>query len=138
MEDLIKQAFLHVDVIGPLVADGNYDLIGPNGDIILPQVWNTMIEPDWSITMHMWPVPEKEEVPAAVPVRHKSGKHRSSRHKDKIPVPPGLIGPVSRSGTPKIIGGTSAAAIIMDGLDSKPKKKAKGGFFFSSSKGKGR
>ena len=58
MEELIKQAFLHIDVIGPHVADGHYDLIGPNGDIILPQVWETTVEPDWAITMKMWPLPE--------------------------------------------------------------------------------
>ena len=58
MEDLIRQAFLHVEVIGPHVAEGHYDLVGPNGEIILPQVWETMVEPDWTITMHMWPMPE--------------------------------------------------------------------------------
>ncbi len=58
MDDLIKQAFLHVEVIGPHVIEGHYDLIGPNGEIILPQVWETMIEPDWLITMQMWPMPE--------------------------------------------------------------------------------
>ncbi|KAL4919404.1 hypothetical protein BDW62DRAFT_45434 [Aspergillus aurantiobrunneus] len=61
MEELIKQAFLHIEVIGPHVAEGHYDLIGPNGDIILPQVWETVLEPDWSITMHMWPIPEKQK-----------------------------------------------------------------------------
>jgi hypothetical protein len=59
MEELIRQAFLHVEVIGPHVAEGHYDLVGPNGDIILPQVWETVIEPDWTVTMHMWPIPEK-------------------------------------------------------------------------------
>lgn len=63
MEDLIRQAFLHVDVIGPHVAEGHYDLVGPNGDIILPQVWETVVEPDWAITMHMWPVPDKPKKP---------------------------------------------------------------------------
>ncbi|KAI9808289.1 MAG: hypothetical protein M1825_004746 [Sarcosagium campestre] len=58
MEELIRQAFLHVDIIGPHVAEGHYDLIGPNGEIILPQVWDTMIEPDWTVVMHMWPIPE--------------------------------------------------------------------------------
>lgn len=56
MEELIKQAFLHVDVIGPHVQAGHYDLIGPNGEIILPQVWERVIEPDWAVTMHMWPM----------------------------------------------------------------------------------
>lgn len=56
MEELIKQAFLHVDVIGQHVHDGHYDLVGPDGEIILPQVWETMVQPDWTITMHMWPM----------------------------------------------------------------------------------
>ncbi|OXN01755.1 hypothetical protein CDV58_09450, partial [Aspergillus fumigatus] len=63
MEELIRQAFLHIEVIGPHVAEGHYDLVGPNGDIILPQVWETVIEPDWTITMHMWPIPEKPKSP---------------------------------------------------------------------------
>src|SRR4051812_13728189 len=58
MEELIKQAFLHVEVIGPHVPQGHYDLVGPDGEIILPQVWETMVQPDWAITMHMWPMPE--------------------------------------------------------------------------------
>ncbi|TKA26324.1 hypothetical protein B0A50_05103 [Salinomyces thailandicus] len=58
MEGLIRQAFLHVDVIGEHVHHGHYDLTGPDGEIILPQVWDTMIQPDWEITMHMWPMPE--------------------------------------------------------------------------------
>ncbi|KAB8070311.1 hypothetical protein BDV29DRAFT_35518 [Aspergillus leporis] len=67
MEELIRQAFLHIEVIGPHVAEGHYDLIGPNGDIILPQVWETVIEPDWTITMHMWPIPEKPKTPEPAP-----------------------------------------------------------------------
>jgi hypothetical protein len=67
MEDLIKQAFLHVDVIGPHVHDGHYDLVGPDGEIILPQVWETMIQPDWAITMHMWPMPEPPPPPPPPP-----------------------------------------------------------------------
>ncbi|RJE23282.1 hypothetical protein PHISCL_04397 [Aspergillus sclerotialis] len=63
MEELIRQAFLHIEVIGPHVAEGHYDLVGPNGDIILPQVWETVVEPDWTITMHMWPIPEKPKTP---------------------------------------------------------------------------
>lgn len=69
MEELIKQAFAHIEVIGPHVAEGHYDLIGPDSDIILPQVWETVVEPDWSITMHMWPIPEKpkEDPPPPAP-----------------------------------------------------------------------
>jgi hypothetical protein len=52
MEQLINQAFLHVDGLGPHVKDGHYDLIAPNGEIILPQVWETIVQPGWAITMH--------------------------------------------------------------------------------------
>lgn len=61
MEDLIRQAFLHIDIIGPHVAEGHYDLVGPNGEIILPPVWEDIIEPDWTVTMHMWPIAEHPE-----------------------------------------------------------------------------
>ena len=71
MEDLIRQAFIHVELIGPHVVDGHYDLVGPSGEIILPQVWETVVEPDWTVTMHMWPMPEPpppEPEPPAVEV----------------------------------------------------------------------
>ncbi|XP_014562342.1 hypothetical protein COCVIDRAFT_57153, partial [Bipolaris victoriae FI3] len=45
MEELIKQAFLHVDVIGPHVQEGHYDLVGPDGQVILPQVWQSLVQP---------------------------------------------------------------------------------------------
>ncbi|RMZ14151.1 hypothetical protein D0860_02222 [Hortaea werneckii] len=63
MEGLIRQAFLHIDLIGEHVHQGHYDLTGPDGEIILPQVWDTMIQPDWEITMHMWPMPEPPKSP---------------------------------------------------------------------------
>ncbi|PQE06220.1 kinetoplast-associated kap protein [Rutstroemia sp. NJR-2017a BBW] len=57
---LIKQAFIHVEFFGPLVQEGRYDLLGPDGEIILPQVWEVWVQPGWSITMQMWPVSEDE------------------------------------------------------------------------------
>ena len=61
MEELIKQAFLHVDVIGPHVYEGHYDLVGPDGQIVLPQVWQSLVQPGWNVTMHMWPMPEPSQ-----------------------------------------------------------------------------
>lgn len=98
MEELIKQAFLHVDVIGPHVHEGHYDLVGPDGEIILPQVWETMIQPDWAVTMHMWPMPEPpppaaeppKELPpppdAAVFMSHHLplGKNKGKRDKSRV------------------------------------------------------
>lgn len=83
MEELIKQAFIHVDIIGPHVQDGHYDLIGPNGEIILPQIWETVIEPDWAITMQMWPMPDPPKPapppgPPGPPPMNPNGRPRSS------------------------------------------------------------
>ncbi|KAF9738626.1 hypothetical protein PMIN01_03909 [Paraphaeosphaeria minitans] len=63
MEQLIKQAFLHVEVIGPHLHEGNHDLVGPEGEIILSQVWKSMVQPGWAINMHMWPMPEPPPLP---------------------------------------------------------------------------
>ena len=54
---------MHVEVLGPHVEQGHYDLLGPQGEIILPHVWDTVIEPDWTITMHMWPMAEENPEP---------------------------------------------------------------------------
>lgn len=56
MEDLIKQAFSQVDILGPRVQEGHYDLTGPDGKIILPSVWEETVEPGLHITMTMWPL----------------------------------------------------------------------------------
>lgn len=61
MERLLNTAFDKVEIIGPHVVAGRYDLINENGDIILPRVWDDLVEPDWKITMHMWPMPVKQE-----------------------------------------------------------------------------
>jgi hypothetical protein len=68
MEALIKQAFIHVDGIGQHVQQGYYDLVGPNDEIILPQVWEHVIEPGWNISMLMWPLgngPRQKAYPPA-------------------------------------------------------------------------
>ncbi|KAI0473832.1 hypothetical protein GGR56DRAFT_676289 [Xylariaceae sp. FL0804] len=58
-EDLIKQAFTHEEMLGPHVMAGHYDLIGPDGEIILSQVWEKVVEPDWQVTMQMWLLDER-------------------------------------------------------------------------------
>ncbi len=67
MEELIRQAFEHVEEIGPHVHSGHYDLMGPDSGIIVPSAWDTTIEPDMKITMHMWPLPEPKEEPLPPP-----------------------------------------------------------------------
>ncbi|PHH84162.1 hypothetical protein CDD83_2373 [Cordyceps sp. RAO-2017] len=96
MEELIKQAFLHVDVIGPHVQEGHYDLIGPNGDIILPSVWEKTVEPEWSISMTMWPV---EKMPPLGPKMPPPPRGRGQG--PGMPPPPPMAGiPMPRPGMP--------------------------------------
>ncbi|EWY82740.1 hypothetical protein FOYG_14835 [Fusarium oxysporum NRRL 32931] len=55
MEELIKQAFMCVDVIGPHVLAGHYDITSPDGDIIPIQRWESTVEPGMQVGMTMWP-----------------------------------------------------------------------------------
>lgn len=55
MEELINQAFAHIENVGPHVREGHYDLEGPEGELILKNIWSTTIQPGWQITMKMWP-----------------------------------------------------------------------------------
>ncbi|KAM7185897.1 hypothetical protein V8F20_011601 [Naviculisporaceae sp. PSN 640] len=89
MEELIKQAFLHVEVIGPHVQEGHYDLVDQNGEIILPSVWEKVVEPDWSITMHMWPM---DKTP---PLRGQATRVRLAPGQSPLdwPAPAGNVGP---------------------------------------------
>jgi len=61
MEGLIQQAFAHIDIIGEHVLQGHYDLIGPDKEIIMPNYWESTIEPDMHITMMLWPLPEPKK-----------------------------------------------------------------------------
>lgn len=105
MEALVKQACLFVDVLGPQVEQGRYDLIGPNGDIVLPQFWEMAVKPDWAVTMHMWPIPEPlpcnepPQAPRILPFqrpRKSAPKKEAAKRPSQIPPPPppgaGMIG----------------------------------------------
>ena len=104
MEELIKQAFLHVDVLGPHVMEGRYDLMGPDGEIILPSVWGKVIQPDMSITMAMWSMDNYSPAPAPGSYKNVGFTPRKK--------------PVSRSGKD---GGISVAGFLF----SKPQRRKK-------------
>ncbi|EGX92534.1 hypothetical protein CCM_03907 [Cordyceps militaris CM01] len=66
MEELIKQAFDNVEHLAHSVHEGWYDLFGPEKQIILPSLWEKTIEPEWTISMAMWP-PERIQRDRAPP-----------------------------------------------------------------------
>jgi chemotaxis protein histidine kinase CheA len=79
METLIRQAFVNIERIGPHVANGHYHLLGPNGEIILPQVWDIVVQPGWDIKMQMWPLPSDP-----LEVKVNSGIGGSSRSRPQV------------------------------------------------------
>lgn len=71
MEDLIKQAFVHVEVIGPQVQEGRYDLIDSEGKVILPSLWSVSIKPGETVSMRMWP---ENKIPPSGPQHMSPGQ----------------------------------------------------------------
>ncbi|KAF0325580.1 hypothetical protein GQ607_007022 [Colletotrichum asianum] len=96
MEEFIKQAVLHVDVIGKHVMEGHHDLIGPDGTILLPQIWEYLIHPGWAIEMRMWPMDKAQPrpigssspVPGMPPGQPPANGIRSGRSGFPPPPPP--------------------------------------------------
>jgi len=54
----MDQAFLHIEGLGERVSKGEYDLINSDGAVVLPQLWESFVEPDMAITIRMWPKDE--------------------------------------------------------------------------------
>ncbi|KAL8907068.1 MAG: hypothetical protein Q9171_006015 [Xanthocarpia ochracea] len=89
---LICDAFLHVEGLGPHVSESHYDLLDPSGNIILPLIWEDVIEPGWTISMHMWPIAGSPG-PAHVPSIHETTEVRG------VPVPSPPVSPPKASRT---------------------------------------
>jgi hypothetical protein len=62
MENMIVQAHQGFDA-AELVMQRRYDLLGPSGEVIMPHVWDAIVEPGWDITLKPWPAPEPEPEP---------------------------------------------------------------------------
>ncbi|KAI1114886.1 hypothetical protein F5Y14DRAFT_460976 [Nemania sp. NC0429] len=56
MEELIKNAFLHVDSIGAQVQHGYYDILNSREIIVVPKLWKYFVKPGETFSMHMWPM----------------------------------------------------------------------------------
>ncbi|KAI4262668.1 MAG: hypothetical protein L6R42_002160 [Xanthoria sp. 1 TBL-2021] len=86
IHSLICDAFLHVEGLGPHVSVSHYDLMDPSGNIIRPMIWEDVIEPGWTISMHIWPI-EESPGPAHVPSIHETTEVRG------VPVPSPPVSP---------------------------------------------
>ena len=61
VEELVREAFQHVEEIWPHVHTRHYDLLGPDYRITAHSARKTAIEPGMKIAIHMWPWPEPKE-----------------------------------------------------------------------------
>jgi chemotaxis protein histidine kinase CheA len=94
MQALIKQAFVGMERQALQVTNGHYDLIGPNNEIILPQVWEVVVQPGWEVKMNLWPLPDpiEEKLANAIggnphDVPHSAVPTKGGRsHKDNVKV----------------------------------------------------
>jgi hypothetical protein len=81
MEELIKEAFSGSGgFIDARIENGQYDLIGPNGEIILPKIWETSVEPGWAVSIDIWPTPKDAlYVRGMLPRSHDYGSSQTLR-----------------------------------------------------------
>jgi hypothetical protein len=77
MENFIRQAFKHVEGLESQVNAGNYDLLGPDDQIILPRDWDRVVEPGMKIAMYMWPPPPAQNTPEKTRLRKEHRKKGS-------------------------------------------------------------
>jgi hypothetical protein len=58
MDALIKATFDQIVTVGSHVKDGHYGLEDSEGNPILPQDWQSRVNPGSTVSMYMWPSPE--------------------------------------------------------------------------------
>lgn len=54
MENLIKCSFSHVESMNSKIFRGSYDVLSPTGEIILPEIWDSVIKPGWVVELRLW------------------------------------------------------------------------------------
>lgn len=55
---LVQEAFIHVGFYRPRVLNREYDIFGPDDQVIAKDSCELVVQPGWEIPMHMWPWPE--------------------------------------------------------------------------------
>ena len=53
MRNLIESSFTHLDTSRDEIKGQNYDLFKSSGDIILPEVWEAVVQPGWVVELRI-------------------------------------------------------------------------------------
>ncbi|KAF7621555.1 hypothetical protein AFLA_011852 [Aspergillus flavus NRRL3357] len=88
MEDLIKQAFSgDRNALSQDIARGNYELLSEDGSIVLPIVWENLVQPGWKVKMQMKNTqPENKEMDHGdTDTANAEGSHTPENEKDNRP-----------------------------------------------------
>lgn len=62
MENLIKTSFSRIGSMNFQVFRGDYDLLSPTGEIILPEIWGAVIKPGWVVELRFWDFSRAQEI----------------------------------------------------------------------------
>lgn len=54
MERLLRRSFIRYDTMSNEILKGKYDLLSPKGEIILPEIWEAVIQPGWEVELRFW------------------------------------------------------------------------------------
>ncbi len=54
MEHLIQRSFSQDESINSKIFRGGYDILSPTGEIVLPEIWDTVIKPGWTVELRIW------------------------------------------------------------------------------------
>ena len=60
MENLIRQSFCRIGDLHSHVMRGDYDILSPTGEIILPGIWASVIKPGWVVELCFSPAVDHE------------------------------------------------------------------------------
>jgi hypothetical protein len=102
MKRLIEQALGDFEPLSERVRTSHYDLMDPSGAIILPSLWETLLEPYWTIKMVMWPYGEQPPPEEPRPQRPTVPRPMTAASEGDLPPrPPPPPVPMPPSVTPK-------------------------------------
>jgi len=69
IKQLIERAYSRSDAsaVQSEIVEEKYDLLSSNGDVILPEVWEAVIRPGWTVILSLWSSPKPLDVGYGIP-----------------------------------------------------------------------
>ncbi|CZR67057.1 uncharacterized protein PAC_16956 [Phialocephala subalpina] len=84
-DDIMKHTFRGSDMTGKAVQQGLYQLLDQHGTIILPQKWQSIIQPGSSLKLHIWQGPVLSKPLTPPPIRELSPSPQRTNRRSSGP-----------------------------------------------------